>query len=90
MARRHLQRSYVQHLSKLLTPTPDDLKSSVVQRSYNSDAPLYVALQLKKVEEFCRQQLTVQGTTELNRLHYEDMLRELKLINDKRNGVKRE
>ncbi len=87
MARRHLQRTYVQQLKTLLNPTAEDLKSVVNQRSYNSDAVLYVALQLSKVEDFCRQQLSAQGTTAIDRLHYEDMLRELKLINERRTTI---
>ena len=87
MARRHLQRTYVQNLNKLLTPTEAELKSAVNQRSYNTDALLYVALQLKKLEDYCRQQLAAQGITELNRLHYEDVLRELKLINERRTKI---
>lgn len=90
MARRQLQRSYLRHLDTLMNPTENDLKSSVSQRSYNTDALLYMALQMKKVEEFCRQQISAEGTTELNRLHYEDLQRELKIINNKRNGVKGE
>jgi hypothetical protein len=90
MARRHLQRTYVQQLNTLLNPSEAELKSAVNQRSYNTDALLYVALLLKKTEDYCRQQLAAQGTTALDRLHYEDLLRELKLINHKRNGVKGE
>ena len=84
MARRHLQRSYVQQLNKLLNPTEADLKSSVTQRYYNTDALLYVALQLKKLEDYCRQQVAAEETTTLDRLHYEDLLRELRLINERR------
>ena len=90
MARRHLQRSYVRHLNELLNPGPDELKSPLTQRNYNTDALLYMALQLKKLEDYCRQQMAAEGTTELNRMHYEDILRELKIINNKRNGVKAE
>ena len=90
MARRHLQRTYVQQLKTLLSPTADELKSAAAQRSYNSDALLYVALQLDKLEDYCRQQIADTATTALDRLHYEDVLRELKLINDKRNGVNKE
>ena len=90
MARRHLQRTYVQQLKTLLNPTADELKSAINQRSYNSDALLYVALQLKKLEDYCRQQIAAEETSALDRLHYEDVLREVKLNNDKRNGVKGE
>ena len=88
MALRHLQRSYVQQLNRLLNPSEAEMKSGAGQRSYNTDALLYVALQLKKVEDFCRQQLDGQGITQLDRLHFEDLLRELKLINERRTTIK--
>ena len=84
MARRHLQRSYVKQLNTLLNPTEAELKTAAGQRSYNTDALLYVALQVNKLESYCRQQLSAQDTPNLDRLHYEDMLRELKLINERR------
>ena len=87
MARRHLQRTYMQQLKSLLNPTADELKSAINQRSYNSDAQLYVALQLKKLEDYCQQQISSQGTTTLDRLHYEDILREVKLINERRTTI---
>lgn len=87
LARRHLQRTYVQQLKTLLNPTVDELKSAINQRSYNSDALLYVALQLKKLEDYCRQQISAQGTATLDRLHYEDILREVKLINERRTTI---
>ncbi len=84
MARRQLQRSYLQNVNKLLNPDVTELKSAANQRSYNTDALLYVAQQLTKLEDYCRQQLAAQDASELNRLHFEDMLRELKLIRERR------
>lgn len=84
-ARRQLQRSYVQHLNSILNPTETDMKG-VMGRYMNSDASLYVLMNLAEVEIFCQQQL--QESSGLNALHYEDMLRQLKLIRERRTTVK--
>jgi hypothetical protein len=84
-ARRQLQRSYVQNLNTLLNPSATDLKGAMAQ-SYNSDAMLYVLQNLKKVEDFCQQQM--KSSDGINALHYEDLLREIKLIRDRRTTVK--
>ncbi|UKK51639.1 zinc-dependent metalloprotease [Prevotella sp. E13-17] len=84
-ARRQLQRSYVQHLNSILNPTETDMKG-VMGRYMNSDASLYVLMNLAEVEKFCQQQL--QESSGLNALHYEDMLRQLKLIRERRTTVK--
>ena len=89
-ARRQLQRSYVQNLNRLLNPTEAEQKSAFTQRISNSDALLYVVMHLKKVEDYCRQQLSLPDTqhSALNTAHYEDLLRELKLIRERRTTVK--
>ena len=84
-ARRQLQRSYVQNLNSLLNPSDADLKG-VMARNYNSDAILYVLQNLNKVEEFCQQQM--KASNGITALHYEDLLREIKLIRDRRTTVK--
>jgi hypothetical protein len=86
-ARRQLQRSYVQNLNKLLNPTEADMKSAFNQRLSNTDALLYVTMHLQKVEDYCRQQLS-STPTPLDAAHYNDLLRELKLIRDRRTTVK--
>ena len=83
-ARRQLQRSYIQNLNTLLNPSATELKGAMAQ-SYNSDAMLYVLLNLKKVEDFCQQQM--KSSNGINALHHEDMLREIKLIRDRRTTV---
>ena len=84
MARRQLQRSYVEQLNKLLNPNDSDTKTAAGQRSHNSDALLYVAQMLEKTEDFCRQQLDTPSTTTLDSLHYEDIMREVKIIRERR------
>ena len=84
-ARRQLQRSYIQNLNTLLNPSATELKGAMGQ-SYNSDAMLYVLQNLKKVEDFCQQQM--KASEGINALHFEDLLREIKLIRDRRTTVK--
>lgn len=84
-ARRQLQRSYVQNLNSLLNPSEADLKGAM-SRSYNSDAILYVLQNLQKVETYCQQQ--IKASEGINALHFEDLLREIKLIRERRTTVK--
>ena len=85
-ARRQLERSYVQKLNTLLNPSEADMKVAATQRFCNSDAPLYVMKNLERVEQFCTQQQTT--ATSIDRLHYQDLLRELKLIRERRTTAK--
>ena len=80
-ARRQLQRSYVQNLNSLLNPSEADLKGAM-SRNYNSDAMLYVLQNLQKVETYCQQQM--KASEGINALHFEDLLREIKLIRERR------
>ena len=84
-ARRQLQRSYVQNLNSLLNPSEAELKGAM-SRSYNSDAMLYVLQNLQKVETYCQQQ--IKASEGINALHFEDLLREIKLIRERRTTVK--
>lgn len=84
-ARRQLQRSYVQNLNSLLNPSEADLKGAM-SRNYNSDAMLYVLQNLQKVETYCQQQM--KASEGFNALHFEDLLREIKLIRERRTTVK--
>ena len=85
VSRRHLQRAYIQQLNNLLNPSDADMKG-VMGRYYNSDATLYALLNLKKVEEFCQKQQ--KATNGINMLHFEDLLREIKLIRERRTTTK--
>ena len=82
--RRGLQRSYIQNLNDLLNPTAQDQKNYAIQ--YHTDAMLYIMQNLQKVEDYCKQQAKAQSG--INKLHFEDMLREIKLIRDRRTTVK--
>jgi len=85
-ARRQLQRNYVRNLNAILNPTEAEQKGANA-RYYNTDATLYALQNLQRVEQFCQQQ--AKGSpADINALHFDDLLRELKLIRDRRITVK--
>ena len=84
-ARRQLQRNYVQQLNALLNPSEAELKGAN-GRHYNTDAMLYVMQDLDKVEAFCRQQ--AKQSEDINALHFDDLLRQIKLIRERRTTVR--
>ncbi|MBR1448265.1 MAG: zinc-dependent metalloprotease [Prevotella sp.] len=84
-ARRQLQRQYLQNMNGLLNPTEADLKAAS-NRFYATDGPLYLLQNLQQVEDFCQQQ--AKGSSGLNALHYEDLLRQIKLIRERRTTVR--
>ncbi len=85
-ARRQLERSYVQNLDRLLNPAESEVKTVAGQRAYSGDAMLYVMQQLEKIETYCQKQLRTLSTqpSSINALHYADLLRELRLIRERR------
>ena len=84
-SRRMLQRAYVQRLNDLLNPSEADLKSASA-RTYSTDVTLYVIQHMDKVEQFCLQQ--GKSAKGINALHFDDLLRQLKLIRDRRTTAK--
>ena len=83
-ARRQLHRSYLQHMNNLLNPTETEQKINF--HIEDSDVTLYLLQNLQQVEEFCQQQ--EKSSNSLNALHYQDLLRQIKLIRDRRTTVK--
>ncbi len=85
--RRHLQRSYVAQLDNLLNPDP---KAVVVTRVDKSDVLLYLLQHLDAIDDYCRQQLSslTSHLSPLTSLHYQEILRQTKLIRDKRTTVR--
>ena len=77
--RRHLQRAYVQQLDRLLNPPANASFASLID---SRDALLYVLQHLNKIEQFCKSQ-GGQGD-DISSLHFEELLRQIKLIRDKR------
>lgn len=87
--RRMLQNTYVQMLNNLLNPaapTKDEKPAALRARFANSDVLLYVEAQLEQIETFCKAQAAKES--KLNALHYNDLLRQIKLIKDRRTTVK--
>lgn len=84
-ARRTLERAYLENINSLLNPTDKD-KAGINARANNSDVQLYVEQHLDRVERFCQAQAaTASG---IDKLHYADLLRQIKLIKEERVTVK--
>lgn len=83
--RRTLERAYLENINSLLNPTDKD-KAGINARANNSDIQLYVEQHLDRVERFCKAQAaTASG---IDKLHYADLLRQIKLIKEERVTVK--
>lgn len=83
--RRLLERHYVEQINNLLNPVKTD-KPTAADRASNSDIMLYLMQQLDTIEQFCKAQ-AVQSES-INLLHYNDLLRRIKLIRERRVTVK--
>lgn len=84
-ARRTLERAYLENINSLLNPTDKD-KAGINARANNSDVQLYVEQHLDRMERFCQAQAaTASG---IDKLHYADLLRQIKLIKEERVTVK--
>lgn len=83
--RRLLERAYVEQLDSLLNPTKKE-KPTPADRVNSSDAMLYMEQHLAKIEAFCKAQAAQSKDIDL--LHYNDLLRQLKLIRERRVVVK--
>ena len=77
---------YLLHFAHLLNPVTTNPQNATVSQLGNADVLLYAMQNLQKVEEFCQQQ--AQAQSGINKLHFEDLLREIKLIRDRRTTVK--
>jgi hypothetical protein len=83
--RRLLERAYVEQLDSLLNPAKKE-KPTPADRANSSDAMLYMVQHLAKIEAFCKAQAAQSKDIDL--LHYNDLLRQLKLIRERRVVVK--
>ena len=89
--RRQLQCVYVSQLKELLNPVDE---TNYRNRLESADATLYLLQHFDKVEDYCKQQISNvngqssmgngQWSKDLNTLHYEELLREMKLIRERR------
>lgn len=97
ITRRTLERSFLGCMDQILNPintkpvTPVPLTTLMGAQpssssSVTSDALLYVQMLMNKVETFCKAQSLV--SKDVNALHYADLLRQIKLIKEKRTTVK--
>ncbi len=97
--RRSLERNYMARINSLLNPKENSSSSGALvillssasgsgssDFNANSDALLYVLQHLDNIEQFAQGQLG--HSTGLDKLHYEDLLRQIKLIRDRRTTVK--
>ena len=76
---RRLQRTYVQFLGNMLNPSEKE-QNSVTVNARRSDAILYVEQHFNKLEQYLRQQ---PAGSDLNGLHYQNLLRQMKIIREK-------
>lgn len=83
--RRLLERAYVEQLDSLLNPAKKE-RLTPADRANSSDAMLYMEQHLAKIEAFCKAQAAQSKDIDL--LHYNDLLRQLKLIRERRVVVK--
>ena len=83
-ARRSLQRSYIDCMNTLLNPDDKTKKSDEIY--YNSDAILYASQNLDKVDNYVKAQAT--KATGINKIHYNDILRQIKLIRERQTNIK--
>ena len=83
--RRLLERHYVEQINNLLNPVKTD-KPTAADRASNSDIMLYLMQQLDTIEQFCKTQAA--QSEGINLLHYNDLLRQIKLIRERRVTVK--
>ena len=83
--RRLLERTYIKQLDAFLNQVEKD-KSVELDRARPSDISLYLGQQLDTIEQYCKAQAAI--STDLNLLHYNDILRQIKLIRERQNSVK--
>ena len=81
--RRNLQRSYVNQIDGLLNPDP---KAPAITRVDKSDVLLYLLQHLDAIDDYCQRQLSPLAAqpSSIAALHYQEILRQTKLIRDKR------
>ena len=76
-SRRTLQRNYVERLNTMLNPDDKD-KVGANAPAFNTDALLYVAQHLDKLDAYLKDQ--AQTATGINAMHYADLARQVRQI----------
>ena len=65
---------------------PDDKTKKSDEIYYNSDAILYASQNLDKVDNYVKSQAA--KATGINKVHYNDILRQIKLIRERQTNIK--
>ena len=65
---------------------PDDKTKKSDEIYYNSDAILYASQNLDKVDNYVKSQAA--KATGINKIHYNDISRQIKLIRDRQTNIK--
>jgi len=96
--RRSLERNYLNKINPILNPEKNAsgnsdsgkllaaLFGNATDGISSSDAILYLLEHLDKIETYCKTQTA--ASVGINKLHYQDLLQQIKLIRDKRTTVK--
>ena len=96
--RRSLERNYLSRINSVLNPEKNSSTNSdsgkllaalfggSTDGASNSDAILYLLQHLDKIENYCKTQTTT--SVGINKMHYQDLLQQIKLIRDRRTTVK--
>ena len=82
--RRQLERTYLELLNTIVNPTEKQL-AAVAANTRHSDVVLYVLQHLNTIEAFCTQQKAAANADDINTLHYDDMLMQVKKMREKYN-----
>ncbi len=80
-SRRALERLYISNIDGSLNPPASETKTASERKAFNTDAVLYLTGQLDKIEAFVKGQLA--KSSGIDKEHYQDLLRRIKLIRDK-------
>ena len=85
--RKYIHQSIIKRMKHF---TQNIFKSGNTQQDFQSDAVLYVEQHLSRVEQFCQEQAgaPTDARPSINALHYQDLLRQIKLIRERRTTVK--
>lgn len=82
--RRQLERTYLELLNTIVNPTEKQL-AAVAANTRRSDVVLYVLQHLNTIEAFCTQQKAAANADDINTLHYDDILMQVKKMREKYN-----
>lgn len=85
--RRTLERSYISLMNTIINPTEKQLTGVAVD-AQRSDAVLHAWQHLNTIEEFCKQQRAQLADGDINALHFDNLLMQIKKIREQYNQPK--